>query len=67
MVRWMSFLAAGTALAGCTMAPPPEVAAPVAPVEAAPPVEQIWVRSRLRWMADSHSLPDDLERRPTEA
>lgn len=35
--------------------------------EAAPPVEQIWVRSRLRWMADSHSLPDDLERRPTEA
>ena len=39
MVRWMSLLAAGTALAGCTAAPPPEVAAPVAPVEATPAVE----------------------------
>lgn len=35
--------------------------------EAAPPVEQIWVRSRLRWMAEAHALPDDLERRPIEA
>ena len=35
--------------------------------EAAPPVEQIWVKSRLPWMAAAHSLPDDLDRRPTEA
>lgn len=35
--------------------------------EAAPPVEQIWVRSRLPWMAAAHALPDDLDRRPTEA
>ena len=35
--------------------------------EAAPPVEQIWVRSRLRWMADAHALPDDLDRRPIKA
>lgn len=35
--------------------------------EGAPPVEQIWVRSRLSWMADAHTLPDDLERRPVEA
>ena len=34
--------------------------------EAAPPVEQIWVRSRLHWMADAHALPDDLARRPIE-
>ena len=34
MSRWLSFLAASTALAGCTAAPPPEVAAPVAPAEA---------------------------------
>ncbi len=32
--------------------------------EAAPPAEQIWVRSRLGWMATAHALPDDLERRP---
>jgi putative endopeptidase len=32
----MVFLAAGTALAGCTASPPPEVAAPAAPAEAAP-------------------------------
>ncbi|HET9335038.1 MAG TPA: M13 family metallopeptidase [Sphingomicrobium sp.] len=37
MKRWMVFLAAGTALAGCTASPPPEVAAPVAPAEATPP------------------------------
>jgi len=34
--------------------------------DAVPPAEQIWVRSRLGWMADAHALPDDLERRPTE-
>ncbi len=38
MVRWMAFLAASTALAGCTASPPPEVAAPVAPAEAPAPV-----------------------------
>ena len=38
MVRWMSFLAAGTALAGCTAAPPPEIAAPIAPAEVPAPV-----------------------------
>ena len=38
MVRLMAFLAAGTALAGCTASPPPEVAAPVAPAEVAAPV-----------------------------
>ena len=32
--------------------------------EAAAPVEQIWVRSRLGLMATAHALPDDLERRP---
>ena len=37
MKNWMVFLAAGTALAGCSAPPPPEVAAPVAPVEVAPP------------------------------
>ena len=39
MVRLMVFLAATTVLAGCTASPPPEVAAPVAPAEVAPPVE----------------------------
>ena len=34
MKRLMVLLVAGTALAGCTAAPPPEVAAPVAPAEA---------------------------------
>lgn len=33
-------------------------------IEAAPPVEQIWVRSRPDWMAAAHTLPDDLDRRP---
>ena len=35
--------------------------------ETAPPAEQIFVRRRLGWMADAHSLPDDLARRPIEA
>ena len=35
MGRWMAMLAAGTALASCTAAPPPEVAAaPIAPADA---------------------------------
>lgn len=33
-------------------------------VEAAAPVEQIYVRSRPAWMATAHTLPDDLARRP---
>ena len=37
MVRWMVFLAASTALAGCNAVDPPEVAAPVAQVEAPTP------------------------------
>ena len=37
MVRWMTFLAASTALAACTASPPPEVAAPAAPAEVAAP------------------------------
>ena len=37
MKRLIILLATGTALAGCSASPPPEVAAPVAPVEAAPP------------------------------
>ena len=37
MNRWMVILAAGTALASCTAAPPPESTAPVAPAEATPP------------------------------
>ena len=37
MKRLIVLLAAGTALAGCSASPPPEVAAPVAPAEAAPP------------------------------
>ena len=39
MVRLMVFLVATTMLAGCAASPPPEVAAPVAPAEVAPPVE----------------------------
>lgn len=35
--------------------------------EAVPPAEQIFVRSRLAWMADAAHLPDDLARRPSEA
>lgn len=34
--------------------------------EAVPPVEQIYVRSRLGWMAGADSLPDDLARRPAK-
>ena len=34
MGRWMVMLAAGTALASCTVSPPPEMAAPVVPAEA---------------------------------
>ncbi|MCF2514040.1 M13 family metallopeptidase [Sphingomonas sp. G124] len=37
MVRWMTFLAASTALAACTASPPPEVAAHAAPAEVAAP------------------------------
>jgi putative endopeptidase len=37
MVRWLSLLAAGTALAGCTATQPAEVAAPAAPSEVAQP------------------------------
>ncbi len=37
MKRLLILFAAGTALASCTAAPPPEVAVPVAPVEAPPP------------------------------
>jgi putative endopeptidase len=37
MVRWLAFLAAGTALASCTASAPPEIAAPVAPAEAPAP------------------------------
>ena len=37
MKRLIVLLAAGTALAGCSASPPPEVAAPVAPAEVAPP------------------------------
>ncbi len=37
MKRSLILFAAGTALASCTAAPPPEVAVPVAPVEAPPP------------------------------
>ena len=37
MKRLIVLLAAGTALAGCSASPPPEVAAPVVPAEAAPP------------------------------
>jgi len=37
MVRWMAFLAAGTALASCTASPPPEIAAPAAPAEVVAP------------------------------
>lgn len=36
-------------------------------IEAAPPVEQIFVRSRPTWMAAAHTLLDDLARRPREA
>ncbi|MDP9421747.1 MAG: M13 family metallopeptidase [Pseudomonadota bacterium] len=36
MKRLIVLLAAGTALAGCTASPPPEVAVPAAPAEAAP-------------------------------
>lgn len=31
---------------------------------AAPPVEQIYARSRLPWMANLDALPDDLDERP---
>src|ERR671913_527425 len=37
MTRLLILLAAGSALAGCAASPPPEVAAPVAPAEAALP------------------------------
>jgi putative endopeptidase len=37
MVRWLSFLAASTALAGCTATQTTEVAAPVAPSEVMQP------------------------------
>ncbi len=37
MVRWLSFLAASTALTACTASPPPEVAAPAAPAEVVAP------------------------------
>jgi putative endopeptidase len=37
MRRLIFLLAASSALPGCTSSPPPEVAAPVAPAEAAPP------------------------------
>jgi len=37
MVRWMTFLAASTALTACTASPPPEVAAPAAPAVVAAP------------------------------
>ena len=34
--------------------------------EAVPPVEQIFVRSRLSWMESAADLPGDLERRPPQ-
>jgi len=37
MVRWMSLLAASTALTACTASPPPEVAAPAAPAAVTAP------------------------------
>ena len=41
MKNWIALLAAGTALAGCTASPPPEVVAPAAPAEVAPAVEAV--------------------------